>query len=569
MITSSVRIAGPFSGNGSTTAFPFAFKVFAASDIVAIQTDTSGNSTTLALTSNYTVSLNSDQDANPGGTITLNAALPTGYSLIATSRLAILQLQKLTNAGNFYPQVVNDALDRLTIICQQLSSSSGRSLQFPITDSSSITTTLPSSVLRASKFLAFDVSGNPIASAGPNSAGIPVSTFMSAFNSLGDAPTARAYLGAASSASVLTWQSVVSSSFTAVGGCAYPVNTTTAPVTVTLPATPTAGMLVAFDDYAGTFATNSLTINPNGAPIGGVVSNVTLANNGESVQLVYVDSTKGWLAYAGFTKSPIQTTVPVQYVIVAGGGGGGNAGAGGGAGGFKTGTTNLTVGTLYTFTVGSGGVGSTSASAGTNGGNSSISGIDTAIGGGGGASYGTSVGGSAGGSGGGGAAYNGTSIQGGAGTSGQGNTGGNSVTTSPYLVAAGGGGASAAGASATNSVSGAGGAGSVSPITGTTYAAGGGGGSNYAGSSASGGSSIGGNGTVNAAGGNAVTNTGSGGGGSGNVGSSYAGGNGSAGVIEMKILTVQYTGVTTGSPTVTTSGAYTILKFTTSGTYLA
>jgi hypothetical protein len=37
----------------------------------------------------------------------------------------------------------------------------------------------------------------------------------------------------------------------------------------------------------------------------------------------------------------------------------------------------------------------------------------------------------------------------------------------------------------------------------------------------------------------------------------------------LKILTSQYTGNTTGSPTVTTSGSYTIMKFTSSGSYTA
>jgi hypothetical protein len=37
----------------------------------------------------------------------------------------------------------------------------------------------------------------------------------------------------------------------------------------------------------------------------------------------------------------------------------------------------------------------------------------------------------------------------------------------------------------------------------------------------------------------------------------------------LSVLTTNYSGVTTGSPTVTTSGLNTILKFTASGSYTA
>jgi hypothetical protein len=73
------------------------------------------------------------------------------------------------------------------------------------------------------------------------------------------------------------------------------------------------------------------------------------------------------------------------------------------------------------------------------------------------------------------------------------------------------------------------------------------------------------------------TNTGLGGtgggttlsGGGGGVGQAGVAGIGGSGVVILKILTTRYTGITTGSPTVTTSGSFTILKFTDSGSYTA
>ena len=77
-----------------------------------------------------------------------------------------------------------------------------------------------------------------------------------------------------------------------------------------------------------------------------------------------------------------------------------------------------------------------------------------------------------------------------------------------------------------------------------------------------------------AGGGGAVTgsagtaNTGSGGGGGWNT-NSAGGGAGGSGVVIISVPTANYSGTTTGSPTVTTSGSNTIMKFTASGTYTA
>src|SRR6056300_748601 len=56
------------------------------------------------------------------------------------------------------------------------------------------------------------------------------------------------------------WQSVKTSSFTAVAGEGYFINTTSSAVTVTLPTSPSAGDTVILKDYARTWATNNVTI---------------------------------------------------------------------------------------------------------------------------------------------------------------------------------------------------------------------------------------------------------------------------------------------------------------------
>jgi lysophospholipase L1-like esterase len=164
-ISSTTRKAGPFTGNGVTVAFPFTFKVFTTADVLVVQAVTAtGVETTLALGTHYTVALNADQNTSPGGTITALVAPPTGSTLTATSQVANTQSTDLTNLGGFYPTVINTALDRATILIQQLAEKLGRTLQFSVSDTPS--TGLPSLASRMGKFLAFDAGGHPVASSG-------------------------------------------------------------------------------------------------------------------------------------------------------------------------------------------------------------------------------------------------------------------------------------------------------------------------------------------------------------------------------------------------------------------
>jgi len=176
------------------------------------------------------------------------------------------------------------------------------------------------------------------------------------------------------------WQtgSIKTGNFTAVSGEGYFVNTTSGAITVTLPASPSGGDIVAVKDYAQTFATNNCTIARNSSNIEGVADDVTLDGNAESVTFVYVDSTKGWLLvneatttygqqFVAATGGSVATcgnfkihtfTGPgtfcvsnagnpsgsntVEYIVVAGGGGGGqDVGGGGGAGGFRFASPSL------------------------------------------------------------------------------------------------------------------------------------------------------------------------------------------------------------------------------------
>ena len=210
------------------------------------------------------------------------------------------------------------------------------------------------------------------------------------------------------------WQTTIkTSTFTAVNGEGYFVNTSGGAVTVNLPAG-SAGAIVSIKDYAQTFNTNNCTISANGSEkIENLTTDLILETLGIAVTLIYADATRGWQAvnsneitnsikFVAATGGTITTcgdfkihtfTGPgtfcvscggtpsgsntVSYMVVAGGGGGGlKRGAGGGAGGFregKTPTTPYTASPLvapaglpvsaqgYPITVGGGGTGGVAA----------------------------------------------------------------------------------------------------------------------------------------------------------------------------------------------------------------
>ena len=92
-----------------------------------------------------------------------------------------------------------------------------------------------------------------------------------------------------------SWQAVKTSTFTAVAGEGYFVNTTSGAITMNLPAG-TLGQEIAFADYAGTFDSNTFTIAANGSEkILGSTADLTVSVERAANTLVYTDSTQGWL----------------------------------------------------------------------------------------------------------------------------------------------------------------------------------------------------------------------------------------------------------------------------------
>ncbi len=87
----------------------------------------------------------------------------------------------------------------------------------------------------------------------------------------------------------------ISANTNAVANRVYLVSTASGPVTLTLPATPTAGDYIRVQDAAGTFGSNNLTVARNGNLIMRQTDDMVITTNGASFGLIYHDVTSGWL----------------------------------------------------------------------------------------------------------------------------------------------------------------------------------------------------------------------------------------------------------------------------------
>jgi hypothetical protein len=84
------------------------------------------------------------------------------------------------------------------------------------------------------------------------------------------------------------------SAYTSVAGDRVFVDTTSAVVTVNLPASPSIGDEVTIIDSRNYFASNAVTVGRNTKNINNAASDATMSTNAQAATFVYVDATCGW-----------------------------------------------------------------------------------------------------------------------------------------------------------------------------------------------------------------------------------------------------------------------------------
>lgn len=123
--------SGPYAGNGIADTFSYTFKVEDKTELSVFETDDSGVQTELVVDTDYTVNT---VGVDGGGTITRTSGpLPTGYEWYIRSNYEETQLTAFTSQGAFFPDLHELAMDKLTLLIQQILDKIGRT--FRLSDS--------------------------------------------------------------------------------------------------------------------------------------------------------------------------------------------------------------------------------------------------------------------------------------------------------------------------------------------------------------------------------------------------------------------------------------------------
>ena len=116
-----------YSGNNSTTVFPYAFKIFADTDLViTVVTTATGAEETQTITTDYTVSGAGDAS---GGNVTMIIAPTTTEDLVVRRVLPMTQGTDLVDNTSFSLEVLEEGYDRDIMIAQQLQEEIDRCIQ--------------------------------------------------------------------------------------------------------------------------------------------------------------------------------------------------------------------------------------------------------------------------------------------------------------------------------------------------------------------------------------------------------------------------------------------------------
>jgi hypothetical protein len=183
MTVSSTTARVSYSGNGTTVSFAVPFYFLADAHLLVVLRNSSGIETTQVLSTNYSVT---GAGVQSGGTVTMTVAPSSGSSLLITRNVPLTQGTDFLPNDRLPADSLEQTIDKLTMIAQQIDEVTDRALRVPASDSASLNLTLPSSVTRASKVLAFTSTGEPTVANAPTSGFVDPADYGAAGNGTTD-----------------------------------------------------------------------------------------------------------------------------------------------------------------------------------------------------------------------------------------------------------------------------------------------------------------------------------------------------------------------------------------------
>ena len=158
MTISTTTIINSYSGDGSTTAFTYTFKITDQDDIEVLIRSNDGTETTKTITTHYTVSGVGNAG---GGTVTFTSGnIPTSTQTVVLRRSTPqTQTMDLIDNDPMSADTIETAHDKAIAISQELQEQVNRSIKFSRTNTYTSSEFIVDAATRANKILAFDSSG--------------------------------------------------------------------------------------------------------------------------------------------------------------------------------------------------------------------------------------------------------------------------------------------------------------------------------------------------------------------------------------------------------------------------
>jgi len=157
MTVSSSTNRVSYAGNGSTTVFPYTYKIFDEDDLTVIVRAANGTETVKTITSDYTVS---GVGSAGGGNVTMLTAPATGETLVILREQDLVQELDIVPNDPFPADSLEAALDKLTFMVQQHEETLDRTIKASRTNTIAGSEFTISAANRANKIFAFDSAGD-------------------------------------------------------------------------------------------------------------------------------------------------------------------------------------------------------------------------------------------------------------------------------------------------------------------------------------------------------------------------------------------------------------------------